>query len=572
MSQFPSRLVRPALTLLLGTAAFFYWWLRCPALLTYHEQFQLFLFDGDYLCSRLSEPGGVARYVAEFLAQFYNIVALGALIIALLYMGVQWLTWRLLVALTGAKDGPAGGVGFLLSFVPVLLLWQAMGSENVMLAYGVALLLALAVAVLLAVVRPANRYVRWAVTVVAMPVGYWLAGPLALVPALCLLPLSALVVVGCILLCAHVLPYPLTRLFLGLSYFRHVQTLPYLLMAIPTVVVLLAWAARWAAPRLAAVRQPRLWMAASLAVVAGVAAWVPAGLDARTYSLIEYDYLVRTGNWNAIISKSEQQQPDLPMSVCATNLALAMTNQLGDRAFSFFQHGSDGLFPLFERNFATLQVTGEVYFQLGLINTAQRYAFETMEALPNYNKSCRVVKRLAETNLINGQYEVARKYLHLLEKTVFYQKWAQRTEALLGHEDQINAHPLYGKLRSYRLEEDYLFSEREIDKICGQLFVHNPNNQLAMQYLLMHPLMQKDIDTFMRYMQVVQPRVAYNARACQEGVAFAFMKNQQPVPKGLISPMTERSLNEFGSIYNREGKDSPRLEAFRQTLWYYLLK
>jgi hypothetical protein len=114
---------------------------------------------------------------------------------------------------------------------------------------------------------------------------------------------------------------------------------------------------------------------------------VPRGFDAKKYELIEYDYLVRIQNWNGIIAKAEKKMPDLPMSVCATNLALAMTNQLGDRAFDFYQHGSEGLLPKFERNFATTQLTGEVYFWLGLVNTAQRFAFEAMEAIPNYNKS-----------------------------------------------------------------------------------------------------------------------------------------------------------------------------------------
>ena len=63
-------------------------------------------------------------------------------------------------------------------------------------------------------------------------------------------------------------------------------------------------------------------------------------------------------------------------------------------------------------------LTGEVYWQIGLVNTAQRFAFETMEAIPNYAKSCRAVKRLAETNLVNGEYAVARKYIPLLDRDI----------------------------------------------------------------------------------------------------------------------------------------------------------
>jgi len=246
-----------------------------------------------------------------------------------------------------------------------------------------------------------------------------------------------------------------------------------------------------------------------------------------------------------------------------------MTNQLGERAFDFYQRGAEGLLPRFERNFATSQLTGEIYFHLGLINTAQRFAFEAMEAIPNYNKSARVVKRLAETNLINGQYQVARKYLRMLEKTVFYRPWAQRTMAMLGDEDAINRHPLYGTLRQYRLQDDFLFSEQELDKICGQLFMHNHQNQMALQYLLMLPLMDRDIPRFMNYAEYVQGRVQYNPRHSQEAIAFAFMQQRQQPLQGLVSPFILQQMNDFARIYSQD-KNSPGLQQFRNTAWYYL--
>jgi hypothetical protein len=42
-----------------------------------------------------------------------------------------------------------------------------------------------------------------------------------------------------------------------------------------------------------------------------------------------------------------------------------------------------------------------------MINDAQRIAFEAMEAIPKFRQSGRCLKRLAETNLINGPFESA---------------------------------------------------------------------------------------------------------------------------------------------------------------------
>jgi hypothetical protein len=287
---------------------------------------------------------------------------------------------------------------------------------------------------------------------------------------------------------------------------------------------------------------------------------------------MEYDFLVRQNRWDDIIRKAEQKTPDLPMSVCATNLALGMKGQLCERAFDFFQRGIDGLLPKFERNFTSCQVTGEAFFMLGLVNTAQRFSFESMEALPNYNKSCRTVRRLVETNLINGQYNVAQKYIDMLKNTLFYAKWAKRTEKLLRNEKAINSHPLYGRLRQIRLTDDFLFSDQEIDKIMGQLLLRNQDNQLAMQYLLMCPLLSGDLNTFMNYLSFVQKNHSFNPQICQEAVCMVYAQHNQQPPQAAVSPLVMQRFSNFYSILRSQGKDAPQLQAFRNTLWYYLLK
>lgn len=509
------------LTLLFGLAVFLFWRYRYPFALVYQEQFQLFLFGEDYFLSRVAEPGGLARYVAEFIVQFYNGVAIGAAILALLYMLLQRLTWRVMAYSQVTKSL---SLYYALSFVPAIMLWYAMGDESVMLTYVVALLMALAVAVAWQrLTKTCAAWLKWVAALVLIPLLYWLIGPMVLLVALLMQPwlLAGATVVytlAVILLSAQWLPFPLMRVVLGIGYYRFPVTMPYSLMAIPVVIVLLRIIRSVLRDTISS--EKRVVRAVPMIVVAiGGLLIVPHGFEARKYELMEYDYLVRVKEWKAIIAKAEKKTPDLPMSVSATNLALAMNNQLGERALDFYQHGSEGLLPPFERNFATTQLTGEIYYHLGLVNTAQRLAFESMEAIPNYNKSARAVKRLAETNLINGQYEVARKYLKMLEKTVFYRPWARRTMALLGNEEAINAHPQYGWLRKVRLQDDLLFSEDELDKICGQLFMHNQQNAMAMQYLVMAPLLDGDAQRFINYVSYVQSQVNYNPRYVREAIA-----------------------------------------------------
>ena len=107
------------LTLVFGIAVFLFWRYRYPFALTYQEQLQLFLFDGDYFWERMTEPGGFARYIAEFLVQFYNAMAIGAFILAVLFVLVQRLTWRLMKT----HQSPLTSYLYPLSFIPALILW-----------------------------------------------------------------------------------------------------------------------------------------------------------------------------------------------------------------------------------------------------------------------------------------------------------------------------------------------------------------------------------------------------------------------------------------------------------------
>lgn len=561
------------LSLLFGMAVFLFWWQRYPFALSYHEQFQLFLFDSDYLATRLAEPGGIARYLSEFLVQFYNNVVFGAVIIALLLVLMQRLVWRLM--------DQQNKTWYPLSFLPSLVTWYMMGDQSLLLAFPLALIMVLSVMACVKSLGMKRLSVVALCLLILVPLFYWVCGPVVLMLAV-YLPLSGqkpilrdallsvvAVVYGvlCILLSSMIVPYTVSQLFCGLGYYRFFESFMLLMILLQLLLVALPLCGRFLPEIKVGKAHYTLLGVQVVALTVLMLAVVPTNYDAKTYELIEYDYLVRTQQWDAVIKKAEQQTPDLPMSVCATNLALAMKGELTTRAFDFYQRGGQGLLPPFERNYTTTLVTGEAYFQLGLVNTAQRFAFEAMEAIPNYNKSVRCVRRLAETNLINGNYEVARKYLKMLEKTMFYGKWAQRTEALLGQEQQINNHPLYGQMRKKRIKEDFLYSDRELDKICGQLLMADKDNTLALQYLLMFPVLDRDLNRFMNYMMFVsQTHPGYSPRICQEMVTFAYASRKQQPPQGVVPEAMLQQFNLFMQAYQQGAT-----EMFRHSTWYYLM-
>lgn len=107
--------------------------------------------------------------------------------------------------------------------------------------------------------------------------------------------------------------------------------------------------------------------------------------------------------------------------------------------------------------------------------------------------------RLAETNLINGQYAVAAKYLRALQHTLFYKKWATNAMSYLNNDEKIEKHPEWGWLRKARYTEDFLFSDTEMDVMLGLLLQHNKSNRMAFEYMLAYVLQKKDLERFMKY-------------------------------------------------------------------------
>lgn len=483
----------------------------------------MFLFTPSYFTERISVPGGLADYVAEFITQFYYVYALGAILLALVFFCLQRLTW-VLMRRSGVSQS-----WYLLSFIPTVALWALMGNENVLLSFSIALLGMEELMLHYIIVRDHSRgWIAPAVyLLIAIPVGYWLFGPVTIGVALVgiyspsltlpkrerksnlktlLTPwgqtlLSVLYFVLIVWLCGLFLQYPYYKLFGGINYFRYPGVIPVMQWVVVALFALLPLAASYL-PRLEGKKAVRAEVAQLVVIVLAAVPLLRFSFDRATYELIDYDYLVRTHQWQRIVEKAEKHQASSPMSVSCVNLALAMQGQLCDRLFEFYQNGAEGLFPTFTRDMTSPLPTAEVFYQLGMVNDAERYTFEAQEAIPNYRKSGRLTRRIAQCEIINGNYGVAAKYLRMLESSLFYRQWAKSQERFLYNSAAVNADPEYGRLRDIRIKRhDYLFSDQEMDQMLGLLLVDNKkyDNRMAYEYLIAYELLQRDLGRFMRY-------------------------------------------------------------------------
>lgn len=584
---------KPLLSLLFGVAVVIFWAVPYVGGLCFQEQYQMFLFDSGYFLERIVLPGGLADYISEFLVQFYYMPVLGGAIIALLLMGIQTAVWGLMKQYGARHDFP----GYLLSFLPSIALWCAMGDQNVLLSFVVALFGALVIGWIHN--RFHNRLVKVVFELVSTALVYWLLGPVVFLYAVlmigdtlknakqkgnvfsgigysvCILVLT----IAWILLTTQTLQYPLYRILAGLNYYRYpgaISPLPFVVMVWAVVIPFLGMIPCHR-KSLQKLQQSKVVIVLSYVLVI-VASWfgIKASFDEMTYDLIDYDFLVRTEQWDKIIEKAEKKPATTPLSVSCVNLALSQKGVLADRLFEFYQNGGEGLFPTFTRDMTSPVSTAEIFFRLGMVNDAERYMFEAQEAIPNYRKSARLTRRIIECEIINGNYQVAAKLLRRLQKTLFYSNWANQTMALLGNEKAINQHPIYGKLRKYReKKQDFLFSDREMDQMLGLLFLNDNHNRMAYEYLMCYELLQRDMEKFMQYYPLGR-FVGYDhiPRTFQEILIGNWMKthsNPRTIPYSVDAQNVNNTLN-FIQLYMQNPKD-PQLgqQPYVSNAWHYVM-
>ena len=453
--------LRGIYTLLFGLAVLLFFGLAYPHHLHYQEQYQLFLFDSNYVWDVVRLPGGVADLLGRFCTQFFLFAWVGALIIALLLSLVQLLMLRM------ANFGWFYG----LSFVPSFLLWLFLLDEHALLGSVWAVLLTQLT--FCGLLRLPDGWVRRILSIVAFLILNWVA-------------------------------------FGGNHYYRIPNTFPTLFyaawfsaMIIPLVMWLVVRGKKSenAQQQNNSLTSHLIPLTSYLLVVIVMGAFIWKNANFKAEKVMQYDFMACHQQWNRILATANAEKPNNQIGVTVQNLALAMHGQLVDHLFDYNQNGIAGLLPDVQSDATSPMPTAEAFYQLGMIYVAQRTVFEAQEAILDFQKSGRCYKRLAQTNLVIGSYEVARKYLTALQKTLFYRDWANETLPLLGNEEAIAKHPEYGRLRQCAYNDDFYFSDHVTPEMLESLFFSNTDNHLAYQYLVAYYMLTGDREGYAKLLQ-----------------------------------------------------------------------
>ena len=565
--------------------------------LHFQEQVQLFLLTDDYFFSKLAFPGGLSGYIGGFLTQFYSLSLIGPLIITLLLLTVQLVTKQILL-----KINP-GDLLFPLSFFPALWAALILCDEFYPLSSIIGYLLALSAALVYVSMKSRTR--RYLAGMILLLLTYWFAGGSFLMLMFMMLvselffylrerssslqttflvktssvrgwyyvtyPLLAAVIP--LLVKEYLILQPVKLTYMSEFYYNVRTSFPAAIpvfFIIPVLLIVLAGTVTLKERFL----KPLLFTQLAVLIVAAAAGfriWADFGAE----EIMTYDHLVRNERWADVLRYSEKKPPRNYLSLAMLNLSLAQTGQMGNRMFSYDQHGINGLFLPFNREYVAPMMGNDVFYHLGLINASQEYAFESMETIPNLGKSVRLISRLAETNLINGHYRVADKYLKLLEKTLFYRNHARELLKISGDEDLINSHPVYGWKRKFMVKNDYFFHVQNIEAVLNRMVKENPDNRIAFEYLMAFYMINKDLRNFVNNIPLLE-RMNYKEVpvSYQEAIMYVIgLSDNNPLrdPPSYISRTTINRMKAYADIYTAYPDAEDRLKHnFSGTYWYYL--
>ena len=283
------------------------------------------------------------------------------------------------------------------------------------------------------------------------------------------------------------------------------------------------------------------------------------------------------GKYNELIDYNSRKKSANILTSYLNNIALCETGQLNDRLL-FFPQSPDGqtLFLKWGQNLASeiLRKGAYFYYTVGMINEAQRWSFENMVIRGHTPEG---LKLLIKTELINGNYKMAEKYIRLLKRTLFYRKEAKAYEHLLSDE-ALNSDPVLGVKRKEKLKHDF-FSVTDDPFVNIELaFALDTVNRKAFEYKIAYMLLRKDQHGVIKMLSWLEKYGYKKIPLHIEELAVAYrVLNQGPSPRLEYlqpDPRTELRFNQFLQTFQSYGNNlkvaEPFLrQKFSSTYWYW---
>jgi len=314
-------------------------------------------------------------------------------------------------------------------------------------------------------------------------------------------------------------------------------------------------------------------------IVLGVLAYFMVGKLHDTFKkqIIYIDYLAENRRFTDVLKEAEKLELyDFRVNF-QVNRAYANLGQLSERLFAFPQRlGSYGLF------FDPSQVIGstdmpssDLYFDLGFMDEAQHMAFEAETLIPH---SPRILKRLVMINIVNRKYQVAEKFLKILDKNWLYEDWVDQYEKYLIDTTLAANDPVIAEKRRFTPKKVVKAVEPNLG--LKLLLETNMDNRMAYDYLLANAMLDSRLTEFVAYLKLyTHYKLKKLPKSWEEALAMSILRTRtfpDFYTDGIISESCMKRLTAFNQIMKKHKNDlpsaRPELERdFSDTYWFYTL-
>ena len=553
----------------------------------YIEQLQLFRYAADYWVAQVTEVGGAAALLGEWLTQYFAYPYVGPVVVAALLTAIWGLTSAILRQIQPKREP------WLLALLPALSLLLIQFDFNYLLKGTVAFAgMELTLLGWMRWQRPGLRGISALFGVLFL---YITLGPVAGLFAVCallidfftrrgkssyLFDLSAIVAFALLAWLAVETTWVRNAAFAwtAQAYYHPIlapkSEIYWAWISLPLALVLTAL---WPAKTELSVR--RQWIEgvvqwALFAAICYVA--IPRYAHREAYLLKQMDYANRQSDWDEVLRLSQGPIQNY-LYLNYLNRALAEKGVLGDQAFAFNQHGPQGLMVGWDKTFSVSWLLSDLYFTLGEIALSQEMAFEANVSVIGAG-SPRSLMRLVQTNLIFGAYPIAEKYIRLLEQMPVYRDWAKQHRAFLYNDAAVEADPLLGLKRRGLPAESDLAGIHGLEHDLLLRAEQQPEHTLPIQFVGVQRLLAKDLQGFQALLDTYYGTPALPTLPVSFQEAVIMLHEKQPERWGYyqVSQAVAARYGEYRNLVlqNRGNTQLPLLiqRYFGSTYWaYYLL-
>lgn len=572
----------PFLIFFLATFGFFGFF--ADYILFYQEKSSLFFLSTGFLQENLRQPGGLLIYLGKFLSGFYYFPLAGAIILSVILSSIAFFSSKIISRYSGKR----------VVFVPVILgvaLFYLHTDYHYFMFNSLGLLLQLVI-FHFSTKRSDSRW-GW-IPVVICPVLYFASGGFAWVFLLLLTVHFALqnklnewikIPVLWVLNLAFVL---ISAQFLFFQSLRTLLTFPFaepgnptqtvLFLSVAGILIFLPVISRISLKPPFKINIP-VWAATSGWTVFISIVLIFIGLkqyEPKSKEYFQVEKLFYQQKYDELIAYNLANPPSNQLTIFLNNIALSETGKLNDLLFHF-QQSPEGktLFLKWSMESEVLKRGAYFYYTIGMYNEAQRWAFENMVMKGHSPEG---LKMLIRTNLINGNYKVAAKYISLLKQTLFYRNEAISYEKLLFNDDALATDPELGKHHKNRIKTDFFSITDDPVVNIGLILASDSLNRKAFEYKLAYMLLNKDYKGIARELPKMEQMGFKHLPKHVEEVTVALPSLKTAIPDlGTIqiNNQTGEKWNNYLATFQQFGSNAKAAEPalrkeFGNTFWYYV--